>query len=126
MPDSEQNNQSDFLMEKIKVKPVNKRKLIRKTIITAAMAVIFALIACFTFLILEPVINNWLYPEEEPPLVVFPEDQEEMSPEEMLAENIPTESPPPQPEQESVVLEDEQIQEILSEVTLDLDRKSVV
>ena len=60
MPDSEQNNQSDFLMEKIKVKPVNKRKLIRKTIITAAMAVIFALIACFTFLILEPVISNWL------------------------------------------------------------------
>ncbi len=121
MSDSEQNNQNDFLMEKIKVKPVNKRKLIRKTIITAAMAVIFGLIACFTFLILEPVINNWLYPEEEPPLVVFPEDQQEMSPEEMLAENIPTESPSPPPEQESVVLEDEQIQEILSEVTLDLE-----
>ena len=98
MPDSEQKDQSDFLSEKIKVKPVNKKKLLRKTIITAAMAVIFGLIACFTFLILEPVFNNWLYPEEEPPLVVFPEDQEEMSPEEMLAENIPTESPSPEPE----------------------------
>lgn len=121
MPDSEQKDQSDFLSEKIKVKPVNKKKLLRKTIITAAMAVIFGLIACFTFLILEPVFNNWLYPEEEPPLVVFPEDQEEMSPEDMLAENIPTESPSPEPEQEGVVLEDEQIQEILAEVTLDLE-----
>ncbi len=121
MSDSEQNNQSDFLIEKIKVKPVNRKKLIRKTIITAAMAVIFGLIACFTFLILEPVINNWLYPEEEPPFVLFPEDQEEMSPEDMLAENIPTESPSEPPEQEGLVLEDEQIQEILSEVTLDLE-----
>lgn len=121
MPDSERKDQSDFLSEKIKVKPVNRKKLLRKTIITAAMAVIFGLIACFTFLILEPVLNNWLYPEEEPPFVVFPEDQEEMSPEDMLAENIPTESPPPEQEQEGVVLEDEQIQEILSEVTLDLE-----
>lgn len=121
MPDSEQGNESDFMIEKIKVKPVNRKKLIRKTIITAAMAVIFGLIACFTFLILEPVLNNWLYPEEEPPFVVFPEDQEEMSPEEMLAENLPTDSPVPEQEQEGVVLEDEQIQEILSEVTLDLE-----
>ena len=123
MPDLEQDGENDFLIEKIKVKPVNKRKLIRKTLITAAMAVIFGLIACFTFLILEPVINNWLYPEEDPPVIVFPEDLEEMLPEEMLAENLPTESPEPTsaPEQEGVVLESEQIQEILSKVTLDLD-----
>jgi len=125
MPDLEQNSQSDFLIEKIKVKPVNRRKLIRKTIITAAMAVIFGLIACFTFLILEPVISNFLYPEEDPPFVVLPEDLEEMSPEEMLAEHLPTESPQPspspEPEQEGIVLENEQIQEILSKVTLDLD-----
>jgi len=121
MPDLEQEKQSDFLIEKIKVRPVNKKKLIRKTIITAAMAVIFGLIACFTFLILGPVISNWLNPEEEPPFVMFPEDPEEMSPEEMLAENLPTESPEPTSEQEGVVLEEEQIQEILSEVTLDLD-----
>ena len=45
--------------------------------------------------VLEPVINNWLYPEEDPLTVVFPEDREEMSPEDMLAENLPTESPSP-------------------------------
>lgn len=95
MPDREQNNQNDFMIEKIKARPINRRKLIRRTIITAVMAVIFGTVACVTFLILEPVISNRLYPEEEPAPIVFPEDQDEMSPEDMLAENISTESPSP-------------------------------
>lgn len=124
MSDWEQNNnrQSDFLTEKIKVKPVNKRKLIRRTLITAAMAVIFGLIACVTFLVLEPVISNWLYPEEEPQFVTFPEDQEEMSPEDMLAENLPEESAVPAQEgEEAVKLGEAQIQDILSHIKLDLN-----
>lgn len=130
MPDLEQNDHNDFLIEKIKEKPVNKKKLIRRTIITISMAVIFGLVACFTFLVLEPVISNWLYPKEEPKtqVVVFPQDQEEMSPEDMLAENLPTESPEPtptpQPEQDGeegyVPLEEEQVEDILSQVTFDL------
>ena len=55
--------QPDFMREKIKQKPVNKRKLLRRTLITVAMAVVFGLVACVTFLILEPVISNKLYPE---------------------------------------------------------------
>ena len=113
MPESQENSQNDFMIEKIKERPVNKRKLLRRTMITAAMAVIFGLIACFTFLVLEPVISNWLYPEEDPQIVVFPEDQEEMSPEEMLADNIGQQS-----SSDNVPLEEDQIQEILSEVTL--------
>ena len=153
MPDLEQNNQSDFpnenkeflnenkefLIEKIKEKPVNKKKLIRRTIITVSMAVIFGSVACVTFLVLEPVISNWLYPEEEPEIqtVEFPEDKEEMSPEDMLAENLPTESPEPTPspspepdqtgeggEEEYVQLGQEQVQEILSQVTFDLNHYS--
>ena len=119
MPEKEQNNQNDFMIERIKERPINRKKLLRRTILTAAMAVIFGLIACFTFLVLEPVISNWLYPEEEPQIVVLPEDLEEMSPEDMLAENLPTESPGPEEEQEGVVLEKEQIDEILSGVVLD-------
>lgn len=130
MPDKEQNNQSDFMIEKIKQRPINRRKLLRRTIITAAMAVIFGLIACVTFLVLEPRISNWLYPEEGPQTVVFPEDQEEMSPEEMLAVNLPTESPAPEQdiseeqtpeEQEGAALTEEQIGDILSRVILDRD-----
>lgn len=123
MPDRESGNQNDFMIEKIKQRPINRKKLIRRTILTASMAVIFGLIACFTFLILEPVISNWLYPEEEPQVIVFPEDQREMSPEEMLAENLPTESPVPadEPETEGITLEQEQIEDILSRLTLDKD-----
>lgn len=100
MQESQQNNQSDFMIEKIKERPVNKKKLLRRTVITASMAVIFGLIACFTFLVLEPVISNWLYPEEEPQLVVFPEDQQEMSPEEMLADTMEQEQQNQQQQQE--------------------------
>jgi len=121
MSDLESKEQNDFMIERIKARPVNKKKLIRRTIITAAMAVIFGLIACVTFLVLEPVISNWLYPEEDPQVVEFPEDREEMSPEEMLAENIPTESPKPEEQEGEVILEEEQIQEILSEVSLNLE-----
>ena len=130
----EQKNPNDFMVEKIKVKPVNKKKLIRRTLITISMAIIFGMVACVTFLVLEPVISNWLNPEEEPQveMVVFPEDREEMSPEEMLAENLPTESPSPSPspspEPEAgeeggpeatptpVALGEEQVQEILDKV----------
>ncbi len=135
MPDFEKNTQEDFLRETIKAKPVNKRKLVRRTIITASMAVVFGLIACVTFLVLEPVISNWLYPEEKPYTVVFPEDKEEMSPEEMLAEKEPEETPSPTPQISidmttsplpspvpgKVELDEEQIAEILNDVTLDLN-----
>lgn len=125
MSDRQQNDQNDFLVERIKVRPINRKKLIRRTILTAAMAVIFGLIACVTFLVLEPVINRWLYPEEKPPMVSFPEDRVEMLPEEMLAENLPTESPSPSPspepdpEPEGMIFSQEQIEEILSGVILD-------
>lgn len=110
MPDIEQNQDSDFMREKIKERPLNKKKLLRRTLITASMAVIFGLIACVTFLLLEPVISNWLYPEEEPKVVEFPEDTEEIAPEDMLVEDVPQES-----QQEAEInLEDEQIAEILS------------
>ncbi len=120
MPELEPNQQSDFMIEKIKERPINKRKLIRRTLVTAAMAVIFGLIACFTFLVLEPVLSNWLHPEEPPQMIEFPEDLEEMSPEEMLQDNMQQENQQ-ELQPENVALEEEQIQEILSGVTLDID-----
>lgn len=76
----------EFLQERIKERPINKKKLLKKTIITALMAILFGLLACLSFLLLEPVLNNWLYPEEEPEIVTFPQEQEEMLPEDMLTE----------------------------------------
>lgn len=116
MQDSKQNQQSDFMIEKIKERPINKKKLLRRTVTTAAMAVIFGLIACLTFLILEPVFSNWLSPEEKPQTVVFPEESEEMDPEDMLVEEEP---PSLQEAVESVILDREQIQKILENIKLD-------
>ena len=66
MQKPELNQESDFMIEKIKERPLNKKKLLRRTLTTASMAVMFGLIACFTFLLLEPVFSNWLHPEEPP------------------------------------------------------------
>ena len=77
---------NDFMIEKIKERPVNRKKLIRRTVITVTMAIIFGLVACFTFLLLEPIISDYLYPEEEPEKITFLEDDEEMKPEDMLEE----------------------------------------
>lgn len=127
MPNRQEPDQDNFMIEKIKQRPINKRRLIRRTVITASMAVIFGLIACFTFLILEPVISNRLYPEEEPEAIIFPEEPEEMLPEEMLEEYIqpsPSPTPSPRPEEqtesEKAELDEQQIQEILRRVTLDM------
>lgn len=115
MAENQQNKSSDFMIEKIKQRPVNKRKLLRRTVITVFMAVLFGLVACFTFLVLEPVFNKWLYPEEKPQVIIFPEESEEMKLEDMLT----TEEEKKAEESENVTLEEEQIQEILSGVTLD-------
>ena len=103
--------------EKIKQKPVNKKKLLRRTLITVAMAVVFGLVACFTFLVLEPVISNRLYPEEEAQEVQFPEETvtEEMKPEDMLVQDEVEEEPV------QAELEDEQIEELLSQVQFSLE-----
>ena len=50
--------QPDFLRETIKQKPVNKKKLLRRTLITVAMAVVFGLVACITFLVLESPVSG--------------------------------------------------------------------
>lgn len=88
----EEANDFHFLQEKIKERPINKKKLLKKTIITASMAVLFGLLACLSFTLLEPVLNNWLYPEEEPEIVTFPQEQEEMLPEDMLTEGSTTQT----------------------------------
>lgn len=85
-PAPEAANDFEFLQEKIKERPIDKKKLLKRTIITASMAVLFGLLACLSFLLLEPVLNNWLYPEEEPEVVAFPQEQNEMLPEDMLTE----------------------------------------
>lgn len=116
--------QPEFMREKIKQKPVNKKKLLRRTVITAVMAVVFGLVACVTFLILEPVISNRLYPEEGPKEIVFPEETatEEMKPEDMVVNEEDMEEVIEAVETELVDEQiEEQLEEILSQVEFHLE-----
>lgn len=74
----------EFISEKVKERPLNKRKMMRRTMITISMAVIFGLIACFTFSLLEPVISNWLHPQEKIEKIEIPLVSEEILPEDMM------------------------------------------
>ena len=113
----ENQNHSDFMKETIKQRPLNRRKLVRRMLLTVSMAVIFGLVACFTFLLLEPVINNKLYPEEEPDPVVFPEEpkENEILPEDMIVDESQMQ---PEPTPVPVLEEDQIIARLLSEIKL--------
>ena len=52
MPELYEDNDKKFMIEKIKERPLNKTRLVRRTLVTAVMAVIFGLIACVTFILL--------------------------------------------------------------------------
>ncbi|WP_051538085.1 S1C family serine protease [Butyrivibrio proteoclasticus] len=95
MPASPDDNKNEnlantkFISEKIKQRPINRKKLLRRTIITVSMAVVFGIVACLTFLLLQPIFSNRLYPEKEPAVVSLPEESasDELSPEEMYADD---------------------------------------
>lgn len=89
MADKDQEEFS-FMKEKIKRKPVNKRKLVQKLGFNVLLAVIFGFVACLVFTCMRPVIERWLYKDEEP-RVSLPQyeemedtqiDTEEQTPEE--------------------------------------------
>lgn len=116
----DKNEAQSFLYEKIKERPVNKKRLLRRTIITAGLAVIFGLIACFTFILLEPFFSNWIYPENEPEVIVFPEDEEEISPEDMLTENMIIEGMVDN-NQDNAVIDKNELQTAVDNIILDKD-----
>lgn len=113
MPDNEQ-KQNSFVFEELKQRPLNRAKLLRRTLITAFMAVVFGLIACVTFLLLEPIISRKMNQEGPATIVVFPEDPEEMAPEDMLAGS----SQESGSSEEGILLEDGKLEELISEMKL--------
>lgn len=116
MPDKEPVIQNEFMIEKIKERPINKKRLVRRILITTLMAVLFGLVSCFTFFLLEKGLSNVINKRDIAPIVYFPEDTEEMLPEDMLSDSELQWGF----DGEGMVLEEEQIQEILSGVNLNL------
>lgn len=82
----QQESDYSFLQEKIKERPINRKKLIRTSINTAVFAVVFGLVACFVFILLEPVIGKIINPvrDENKIQIVLPTEDEEMLPGDMV------------------------------------------
>lgn len=112
---------SEFMKETIKQRPINKQKLMRRLLLTVSMAIIFGLVSCVTFLVLEPVINKRINPdvEEKALPVTFVEEtlEEETLPEDMIIEESELQGAM----MEQAPLADEQIEQVLNEMELGVD-----
>lgn len=88
MEENKNEEKQQFLKETIKSRPMNKKKLLQKTIVTVITAIVFGFVFCFIFLLLEPRIDKWINKDDGSTRVEFPEEtvDEEMLPENMLTE----------------------------------------
>lgn len=119
-----------FINEKIKDKPINRRRLMLRAGYNLLCAVVFGAAACFVFVLLKPYMEDWLYPEKGSAITI-PKDelpQEEVSekdeqdnekdqpdaqdkPTDVVQDNpdsIPEEKEPPAVVREELELEDYQ------------------
>lgn len=85
---SYENNDYTFLREKITERPINKRKVIKQSLLTITLAVTFALVACFVFFFFEKGTLNGFSKEQESKKVELTllETTEEILPEDMIKE----------------------------------------
>ena len=81
-----------FIKEKIKQKPVNKKRLFKQGIYTLVLAVLFGLVSCFVFVFMYPIFENFMHPQEDP-LIQIPEDE--------LATEVLFETEEPETEEET-------------------------
>lgn len=71
---NEQMEEFSFIREKIKEKPLNKKKMMYVAAFVACMAVLFGVIAAYVFVLVQPKAQEMLDPET-PNQIVFPDDE---------------------------------------------------
>ncbi len=59
-PDNNSDNSYEFISETIKKRPVNKRRIVLKTLFTIFLAVLFGVVACFTYVLLLPRVQEYI------------------------------------------------------------------
>lgn len=82
-----------FIKEKIKNKPINKKRLLLRVGYNMILAVIFGLTACFVFVSVKPKMEEWLQPKKSQTITI-PKDEEPKKPEEEPAD-VPEEPKEP-------------------------------
>ena len=94
MKQQEQKEQEfDFIKEKIKEKPINKRRLLIQAGFNLFCAIIFGAVACFVFVLLRPYMEEWLNPKEESTISI---PRDDLVAEEENGEETPEEDSNPQ------------------------------
>lgn len=72
------NRKFSFINEKIKEKPINKKKLLIQAGFVIVMAVVFGLVSSFVFTYFRPKFEEMIYPKSDP-VVTIPKDSVEMT-----------------------------------------------
>lgn len=112
MSEQHSNHETDdytFLREKIKERPINKRKVFKQSLLTITLAVTFALVACFIFFFFEKGALDGFKKEQDVQKIHLnlQETTEEILPEDMIIkEEVPeeTEQPVYDPEEETAMI----------------------
>ena len=99
MQDNKEKEPFSFINEKIKEKPINKRRMLIYAGYVMGLAVLFGVIASLVFALLEPRLEEGLHPQEDP-VVTIPRD-DLASTEETEAVDIETEETETEPEGET-------------------------
>lgn len=96
-----------FINEKIKKKPINKKRLLIQTCFCVGMAVVFGMVSSLVFVYFQPRFEEMLYPEEEP-VVTIPKDSvaETEETEETETEEVVEVLEPPVPEPQELEIAD--------------------
>lgn len=100
----------EFINEKIKEKPVNKKRILTRVGLTILLAIIFGIIASLVFTVSQPVIEDALHPKEDPQITIPKDEPEtETETEEQESETAESEATEePQVIYESLTLDDYQ------------------
>ena len=75
MEEQKHKDEKSFIKEKIKNKPINKRRLVCKILWVLFSGVLFGLIACLTFIVAKPKLEKLIEPQPNH-MVTFPRDDE--------------------------------------------------
>ena len=123
--EAENVSSKDFVKERIKARPINKIKLLRKTLGAVLSAITFGFVFCLCFIFLEPKIDSLLHKDDDVQFVAFPEESAE---EEMLPENMLTDEQQEQGEVPIEILDLTDYQELQSALATLADkvRRSIV
>ena len=69
--ESENASSQDFIKERIKARPVNKAKLMRRMVGTILSAIVFGFVFCLCFIFLESKIDDFLHKDDNIPYIEF-------------------------------------------------------